>query len=77
MQKIDPITQEEWLACNEYNREILDEFLINSPQLSEQTKKVYRSNLMIWFNYIREHIKNKPEYEVKSLDLCMYSLIAN
>lgn len=72
MEKIEPITKQEWLLCNEYNRNITDEFLSNSTQLSAQTIKSYRSNLMIWFNYVREKIGNKPETEIKSRDYLFF-----
>lgn len=60
------------MSCNEYNREITDEFLKNSTQLSPQTIKSYRSNLMIWFNYVRENLKNKPQTEIKSRDFLFF-----
>lgn len=72
MKKLLPITEEEWLQCNEYNRNIVDEFLLNSPQLSDQTKKAYRSNLMIWFNWVRQFLNNKAQYEIKSIEYMKY-----
>lgn len=72
MNRLKAISQEDWLLCNEYNRNIVDEFLLNSPQLSDKTKNVYRSNLMIWFNWVRENLKNKTEYEIKSLEYMKY-----
>lgn len=49
MQKIDEITREQWLACNEFNRNMRDEFLENSTELSpkllghnsSETTKIY------------------------------------
>lgn len=72
MNRLKAISEENWLLCNEYNRNIVDEFLANSPQLSDRTKCVYRSNLMIWFNWVRENLKNKPQYEIKSLEYMRY-----
>lgn len=72
LEKIKAITEEEWQSCNEYNREITEEFLLNSTQLSPQTIKSYRSNLMIWFNYVRTNLKNKPQTEIKSRDYLFY-----
>ena len=72
MKKLLPITEEEWLQCNEYNRNIVDEFLLNSPQLSDQTKKAYKSNLMIWFNWVRQFLNNKAQYEIKSIEYMKY-----
>ena len=68
MKKIEPVTQEEWEKCNEFNKNILDEFLNNSFHLSPKSKKVYRSNLIIWFNWVRKNLGNKPQYEIKPLE---------
>ena len=68
MERLKAISNEDWLKCNAYNRDILDEFLLNSPQLSDRTKAAYRSNLMIWFNWVREHLNNKAEHEIRSID---------
>lgn len=67
MKKSTSVTDEQWELCNDYNKQILEEFLTNSLQFSPQTKKVYKSNLMIWFDWIRENIDNKPQYELKSV----------
>lgn len=72
MVKLMPVTEEEWKLCNEYNKNILDEFLMNSPQLSDKTKKAYKSNLMIWFNWVRQYLNNKPQYEIKSIEYMRY-----
>ena len=68
MNRLTQITQEEWQQCNEWNRNIVDEFLANSFHLSPQSKRAYRSNLMIWFNFVRTKLGNKPQYEIKPLD---------
>lgn len=72
MKKIQPTSPSEWEQCNEFNREILEEFLSNSFHLSSQSKKAYRSNLMIWFNWVRTNLKNKPQYEIKPLDFLKF-----
>ncbi len=72
MEKIDSITEDEWLQCNEYNRNITDEYLRNSTQLSPKSLKSYRSNLMIWFNYVREFLNNKAQTDIKSRDYIFY-----
>lgn len=72
MKKLTPISSDEWLKCNEYNRNILDEFLMNSPQLSDKTKKAYKSNLMIWFNWVRNNLYNKPQYSIKSIEFMRF-----
>lgn len=72
MEKIKPITQEEWEKCDVFNRNIVDEFLDNSPHLSEQSRKVYRSNLMIWFNWVRENADNKPQHQITPLEYLLF-----
>lgn len=72
MKKIMPVTESEWLQCNDYNRQIVDEFLMNSPQLSDKTKEAYRSNLTIWFNWVRQNLNNKAQYEIKSIEFMRY-----
>ena len=50
----------------------MEEYLTNSTQLSLDTIKSYRSNLMIWFNYVRTNLKNKPQTEIKSRDYLFF-----
>lgn len=45
---------------------------MNSPQLSEKTKIAYRSNLMIWFNWVRQYLSNKPQHQIKSIEFMKY-----
>ncbi len=68
MKKIPPITGEEWLACNEFNRNLRDEFIENSTELSPKSLSSYRSNLQIWFNWLRVNCGNKKQTEIKSRD---------
>ena len=72
MNRVNKVTPEEWALCNEYNKNIVDEFLLNSPQLSDQTKNVYRSNLMIWFHWVQQNLNNKAQYEIKSIEFMRY-----
>lgn len=72
MKKIQPITQERWELCNEFNRTILEEFLKASSHLSSQSKKIYRSNLMIWFNWVRENLDNKPQHQILPPDYLQF-----
>lgn len=68
MKKIEPISLSDWEKCNEFNVRIVDEFINNSFHLSPASKKVYRSNLMIWFDWVRQNLNNKPQYEIKPLE---------
>lgn len=72
MEKLDRINEEIWEKVNEFNRSILDEFIENSVELSPKTKKVYNSNLKIWFIWVMENAKNKSQIEIKPLDFKRY-----
>lgn len=68
VKKIPATTPEEWLLCNEFNRNMRDEFLENSTELSPKSLASYRSNLTIWFNWVRKNCGNKKQTEIKSRD---------
>lgn len=60
-----PITDEEYEQCNKKNRELVDDFLINSTQLSDKTLLAYKSNLRIWLKWIKDNLNNKNITEIK------------
>jgi len=68
MERLNDITEEEWNKCNKFNRDIMQDFLDNSTELSPQTLTAYHSNLMIWFNWVRENLDNIKEIDIKSRD---------
>ncbi len=68
MQKITEITDEQWQQVNEFNRFIYDDFFANNVELSDKTIKVYKSNLKIWFNWVKDNLNNKPQTEIRGLD---------
>lgn len=68
MKKIPPITEEEWSLCNEFNRNLRDEFIENSTELSPKSLDSYKSNLSIWFGWLRKYCDNKKQVDVKSRD---------
>lgn len=70
--KLKDVSEEMYKLCNEYNKEIVEEFIDNSDELSPQTKPQYKSALRIWINYIREFCKNKPIYEIESMEYKKY-----
>lgn len=65
MEKVSPVTAEEWASVNEWNRFIFDDFLANSTELSPKTLKNYASNLKIWFRWVMENLDNKQLTEIK------------
>jgi len=66
--KLKDMTEEMYQLCNDYNKQIIEEFIDSSDELSPKTKPQYRSSLRIWINYIREHCGNKPIHEIESID---------
>jgi site-specific recombinase XerD len=67
-----PITKEQWNLVNPFNKNITEEFLRESVNLSPKTLIQYESSLHIFFNYIREFAFNKKLTEIKSRDFLLY-----
>lgn len=68
MKKLPPITDKEWAEVNEFNRFIWEDFLTNSTELSPKSIKAYRSNLKIWFVWVKDNLNNKKHIDIKPLD---------
>lgn len=69
--KIQPVTEEEYQKCNEWNREILEEFLQQS-HLSPDSIKQYRSAGRIFLRFVYDKFQNKPVYELKARNGMLY-----
>jgi integrase len=72
MKRLDPVTDEQWVLCNKFNREMRDEFISQSTELSDKTLASYKSNLMIWFNWVRENLDNKKQVDIKPREYLKY-----
>jgi site-specific recombinase XerC len=72
MIKMSEITDKQWQEVNEKNRKIVEEFLRESIQLSNETLKQYDSALKIFFYWIKENAENKTFYEIKPRDYLLY-----
>ncbi|NFF75988.1 tyrosine-type recombinase/integrase [Clostridium sporogenes] len=70
--KIPPVTDEEWLEVCDFNRDLTEEYLLESVNLSKETLKQYESGLKIWFRWVKDNVKNKPLTEIKSRDFLKY-----
>lgn len=66
------VTDEMWQEVNKFNRNMTEEFLQESVQLSKETLKQYTSALRIFFNWVREHLQNKQLTDIKSRDYLRY-----
>lgn len=72
VEKISPITDEMWNSINKFNRDMVEEFLQESVHLSPQTLKQYKSNLRIYFWWIKENANDKSLLDIKSIDFLKY-----
>lgn len=68
MKKLDHITDQQWDLVCDVNKDLLEDFLTNSTELSPKTHKAYESNLRIWFVWVMENLRNKPQTEIKPLE---------
>lgn len=68
MNKLCHITEDQWAQVNEFNKFLLDDFLINSTELSPKTKKAYESNIKIWFVWVMKNLNNKKQIDIKPLE---------
>lgn len=69
--KIQPVTEEEYLKCNEWNRIILEEFLEQS-HFSNDSVKQYKSAGRIFLRFVHDRFQNKPIYELKARNGMLY-----
>lgn len=72
MKKLQPVTDSEWQEVNEFNKFILDDFITNSTELSKRSINAYKSNLKIWFIWVKDNLNNKKQTDIKSLDFKRY-----
>lgn len=72
MQQIPKITEKDWEQINPFNKFIYEDYFINNVELSDKTKKVYKSNLRIWFKWVFDNLNNKSQLEIKSLEFKRY-----
>jgi integrase len=72
MERLKPVTDEEYALCNKFNLEIVKDFIDNSTELSDKSLNSYRSNLRIWLNWIRENLDNKKIVDIKPREYLRY-----
>ncbi len=70
--KLQPVTNEMYQKCNEFNKRIVEEFIQTSDELSPETRPQYQSALRIWINWIKDNCNNKPITEISSMDYKKY-----
>jgi len=67
VKKLEPITPSVWDGVCDFNKELLTNFLSDSTELSEKTRKAYESNLKIWFVWVKDNLSNKKQIDIKRL----------
>lgn len=68
------VTDEEIALINPDNLQLIDEYITFSTQLSPATKNVYRSNLNIFFNWVREKLDNKYYRDINMIDIRRFQI---
>lgn len=68
----DEITDEMWQEVNEFNRNMVQEYLENQAELSIKSKKGYESGLRIFFYWVKDHLNNKSCLEIKKKEFVKY-----
>lgn len=70
--KSSDVTDELWETVNEFNRNMVQEFLDYKIELSEQSKIQYKSNLRIFFWWVHENLKDKDCVDIKKKEFVRY-----
>ena len=70
--KINPITDKMWKKVNSETRDLVEEYLGVSKQLSPRTKEQYTTCLKQFFYYVFEQMRDKPFYKITKRDFMKY-----
>ena len=68
----EEITDEEWLTVNEFNREMVQDYLDNQADLSVKTRPAYKSGLRVFFVWVKNNLKNKDFTDIKKKEFQKY-----
>lgn len=71
MEKLSPVTIQEWNEVEDFNRQITDEFL-EQQHLSPQTLSQYQSALKQFFKWVKDNCQNKSIIDLKPRDALRY-----
>lgn len=66
------ITDEMWNEVCKFNRDLVDEFLDNQTHLSSKSQSQYRSNLRIFFVWVKDNLNNKQCVDIKKKEFVRY-----
>lgn len=68
----EDITEQEWLEVNEFNRNMVEDYLSNQTHLSNKSLTAYRSALRIFFVWVKSNLNNKKCIEIKKKEFLRY-----
>ena len=68
----DEITDEMWETVNEFNRDMVEDYLENQSHLSPKSLTAYRSALRIFFWWVKERLNDKKCIDIKKKDFLRY-----
>lgn len=71
-QRSDDVTDEMWAEVNEFNRDMVKEYLENQAELSVKSKIGYESALKIFFYWVKDNLKNKSCLDIKKKEFVRY-----
>ena len=66
--KAPDITDDIWKLCNKENRAMYDEYFSTQKQLSDDTRKQYRTCLKQFFYFVYTDLNDKPMYKITKRD---------
>ena len=66
------ITDEEWQTVNEFNREMVEDYLDNQADLSVKTLPAYKSGLRIFFTWVKTNLNDKNFTDIKKKEFQKY-----
>jgi site-specific recombinase XerD len=70
--KVPDVTDEMWKKVNPFNREKVEEFLLESTHLSKQSQIQYKSALRIFYFWVHDSLNDKNIYEIKKKDFMRF-----
>lgn len=70
--KKNPVTEEMWLQVNEFNRNLVEEFLEESTHLSPKSHTQYKSALREFYYWVFENLKDKKLFDIKKKEFMKY-----
>lgn len=70
--KLEEVTNEQWMQVDEFNREKVEEFLMESTHLSDKSIIQYKSALRIFYFWVQTALKGKMIYEIKKKDFMRF-----